>query len=424
VWARLRVALLLGLMAGLLSGCAWFGGGTEPLDIDFRPLLPQEWTPIGDWQPVSIDADDTPEQLLFYSYESGQVGGVIYDPQSEAEFAPVDGEAKVLVLPNQSGTVLMVPYRLLPSYWQGEGQGYLADPGVEPTFFQARRPSNEQGQQPDDERMDELVVQGGNTHLSIFWWQDQAEGYAVTQIYAPGGLYNHDWSGRVNQSTILSVDGYFPEYDRSFFCRRATFSRAINFDSQFAGSRLRHRPTIGYLAEPRGLAFCKTEAATPDYPAFTFYPEATVLSYLLHERSQRQNVGEMVNLVNIPRKVGDPPGEQVGTIQEREQLVREVDGVVGEFDRVHSLTYYPTLDIATSRQVTTERQLQMQVIAELIVDAAEGEPASLDPDLAQRGERLYRVNFTLQYQHPYLKPDDVSTRRWDRWLIVNAIAGD
>ncbi len=84
------VSLGLLLLAGLLlSGCAWLpGGDDDELNIDLGIYLPKEWTPIGNWRDVNIDADDTLEHLLFFAYGSGQVGGVIYDPQADTSFAP------------------------------------------------------------------------------------------------------------------------------------------------------------------------------------------------------------------------------------------------------------------------------------------------------------------------------------------------
>ena len=85
------------------------------------------------------------------------------------------------------------PYRLLPSYWAytfggGMGQGFVAPPGqgasVVPVVVTA-----DGGNGPPVE----LVLRGGTTHLTFVWWKNQAEGYGVTQLYAPGGFEGINW---------------------------------------------------------------------------------------------------------------------------------------------------------------------------------------------------------------------------------------
>ena len=125
-WNRSTLGVIVLMMTiFLLSGCRWLGGNTNDLGIDYRDYLPVEWEPLGSWQDVNIDDDDTVEHLLFYRYEGGQVGGVIYDPQTNSNFAPAAEAAPIFALPNQP-SIMMIPYRLLPSYWNHAGQGVLA----------------------------------------------------------------------------------------------------------------------------------------------------------------------------------------------------------------------------------------------------------------------------------------------------------
>lgn len=405
-WARWnRSTLVVGALMVtifLLSGCRWLGGNTNDLGIDYRDYLPVEWEPLGSWQDVNIDDDDTVEHLLFYRYEGGQVGGVIYDPQTNSNFAPAAEAAPIFALPNQP-SIMMIPYRLLPSYWNHAGQGVLATPSQEvPTFIQVQRPTGEvdqskdaNGESKENKRTDELIIFGGNTHLSIFWWQDAAKGYGVAHMDAPGGLVVTNWFGKEGASTIMSVDGYYPEENnRSFFCRKVTYVRSMPEDPKLRKDD--YRFFIGYEAKPQGLTFCPSNKfeTNKTYPQYAFYPEATILAYLLHTPDERRNQKSMTGVV-------DP------------SVLEKVDGLVGKLNRVESLTYYSALiEVETSADTSLMETMQMHVVAELAVQVEDQ-------------EQIRFVTFALQHQPPTLKPkdDDEKQLEWrsDRWLIINAI---
>ena len=132
----------------LLSGC--FSQRTQTTGPQLDDILPAGWTPMEfsggglfrrgtTWQNISIDGDDAPEYLLFYTYDNGQVGAVIYDEQigSTETTSPTP-----VPVPNQPSG-LFVPYRLEPDYWEGAGSvGYIAPPGTtadEIIFLQVQR---------------------------------------------------------------------------------------------------------------------------------------------------------------------------------------------------------------------------------------------------------------------------------------------
>ncbi len=407
--SRLMAASLLVLATFLLSGCGLFKQSTSSLDINFRDYLPVEWTPIDNWHDINIDEDETLEHLLFYRYESGQVGGVIYDPQTTTDFAPTADAGSIFALPGQP-SVMMIPYRLLPSYWKNAGQGVLAAPGQTPTFIQVQRPANEVDQTKDankeNKRTDELIVFGDDkflTRLSIFWWRDAVTGYGVTHLDAPGGLIITDWDGKEMASTIMTVDGYTPERDnRSFFCHKVTYRRSMPEDPERRRDDYRFR--LSYEAEPRGLTFCPSsnfETSKP-YPTNTFYPEATALAYLLHPQPDRANEKTIKDLV-------------------KPSAVEKVESVVGEFDRVKAVTFYTALtEIETSAQTSDKNYLVMQVVAELIVKPKEEQP-SPNTESANAGEYSRFVTFFLEYQRPAVDPAKAEERHSDRWLIIDAL---
>lgn len=393
--STLVVVVVLTAATFLLSGCSWFNRNQSDLGIDYSVYLPVEWEPLGSWHDVNIDDDDTMEHLLFYRYEGGQVGGVIYDPQTDSGFAPVPESPPTLSLPNQP-SMSLIPYRLLPSYWRNAGEGFLAAPGQEPTFIQVQRPTDQVADGTDNERTDEVIIFGDTnqlTHLSIVWWQGPAKGYGIAHLAAPGGLDITEWSGKPNASTVVTVDGYYPEENsRSLLCRKITYDRAVPAMADRDTSDYRY--TLGFTARPQGLTFCPSDRFAKDtpYPAFTYYPEATVLAFLLHPRTERLNTNSMKDLV-----IGGAA------------VLEKIDGWVGERPRVQSLTYYIALiDVETSADTAQSKTMQMNVVAELVV--TEGDQ-----------ERTRFVTFVLQHQPPVLMAKDVADRRSDRWLIIDAV---
>lgn len=370
VWAA---AWLIGL--GLLAGCTIPGfGGSEPsLNIDYRTYLPQEWTPVGEWQAVSVDDDDQNEWLLFYAYDHGQIGGMILDFQSSVDFVPDQANMeKTTPVPNQPASAA-VPYRLLPSYWAETGQGFIDKPNqpTQPQFYSVKRDrAQEIGATSADSGPDELIIRGGNQYVSFFWWRGVLQGYGVAHVSAPGGVNPPGgWDKWDQKSPPRTLQASYPENDRSLLCRKSTYTR------QLRASHIEnpYRPAIYYQESPRRLDFCQTPP-----PAHPFYPEAVVLAYLVGTGS----VGDLV----LP------------------QRAQEISEFVGEFAWVYSLSYYDAL-VALSSKEPDPAQRTMRVTATLALDEA--------------GKNQRTLRFTLQHQLP-VKENPTS----DRWQIVNVITAD
>ena len=85
-------------LAGLMLTAAWFLTGCLPVTVrrypepDLTTALPSPWTPVmfdsirllsrgHPWNKINIDGDTAPEYLIFFTYDSGQVGAAIYDLQ-------------------------------------------------------------------------------------------------------------------------------------------------------------------------------------------------------------------------------------------------------------------------------------------------------------------------------------------------------
>lgn len=267
---------LLLVLALLLAGCFRLGNNNN-MTFGLEEFLPADWTPVGDVIEVDIDGDADIERLLFYHYDrsgesAGPVGALIFDLRQGETTVTTEGEP----LARQSSSSL-VRHQILPSYWQGAGQGFIAEPdqaGDIPVYTVTYPGSDVD---PGNSRK-ELVVLGGNTYLTFIWWRGRMDGYGVTQLYAPGGFEGVDWTAYSRQpEPITQVIGLYPLHDRSLICRRVGYDRVDVEPVNLAldDATVAYRQTIAYRSSNRGLDFCYGIPTSP------FYPEAVVLAYLL-----------------------------------------------------------------------------------------------------------------------------------------------
>lgn len=263
---RVLLLCLMAIAATLLTACGLFRQDDPNLPVPLRELIPPEWQLLpkerGELgvQEISIDGDEDIEWLIFYYYDNpsqegahGPVGGVIYDAQQDT--APYDPQV-VIPFPYQPSAFL-VPYRLLPDWRAGKGQGYLAQANV----------SWDQTPLTTDGQNQELVVWGQGaggivTRLSIFWWQGESVGYGVTYF---SGTHRVDTPNREQGQRVNSVVTLDSLNERSNLCSRVNYSRQGD-THRFDGTK----PAI---------VFCQ---GTPLVPT---YPEAVTLAWLLDRNS-------------------------------------------------------------------------------------------------------------------------------------------
>lgn len=269
-WNRLeqdpwRAALLgLALLLAALGLGACNQDQTDALNADILSnSLPADWQPLsGDdtlegFQPISIDGDADMEWLYFFRYDSSQdqsngpIGGIIYDAQPNADVL--------------QPAAFFVPYRLLPDWREGKGQGYLGERTV--SWSQAWiDPQNQ------EESANELAVVGYSagdapTRLSLFRWLDQGRGYSVAHFqgnFAVQMLPSDRQEGQLIDQvvTLNSLN------DRSRLCQKVVYTRQGSATATF---------TAGLPA----IVFC--QGAVPVQPT---YPEAVVLTWLLGGQSE------------------------------------------------------------------------------------------------------------------------------------------
>ena len=279
--------LMTTLMTTLMTSCT-LSRQVDEAALPLTDALPASWTALRDVQEVNIDGDGAAEYLLLFTYDAigvsapssffarasvpvGPIGAVIYDAQVVTATATTEQ-----VSPNRP-TNAMVPYAILPSYRRNAGQGFIAD-ADQREAVQAYPVSYRSLSQIGSTTPDTLIFLGGETYLTLAWWQNRTEGYGVTQIYAPGGfetaLYNaFDWTQwQRNPQPIQEIIAVHPLHDRNVLCRRFRYTLA---DAQNTESRPSRTGTIHFQKSDLGLHFC---GGTPDHP---FYPEGVVLAYLL-----------------------------------------------------------------------------------------------------------------------------------------------
>ena len=420
VWPQAGRTLVLFLALFLVSlsvtGCAALFGAPEEepkLPIDMAQVVPAEWQPIGDFRRVSVDNDPTGEYLLLYRYDSpgegkpAPVGGVIYDTQTNPY-----SQWRAIPIPSNPAAQL-VPYQLLPSYWDGAGQGYLADPNVgdgQVRVVQVKRtgaeekmgafaepwepePLGEEGKPVEKPVFDELVILGGRKRISVFWWKSKREGYGVAHVAASGWLETPGWkpdemAEKERQATkpkeapppIKTILAYYPLNDRSALCWRSTFIRVLDPENTTSTS---YRPAIKYEESPRFVDFCYgVPESTP------FYPEATALAYVL---LQAQDKGEELISPDARKRVKE-------ALKDLGHMNEQLPGN-GDF-YVDSLAYSPAV-APEALQETTEFLGNLFATVDLIVFVRREKG---------REKRTYR--FILRYV-----PPDRAGGSAGHWLI-------
>jgi len=375
----------------LTSGCRIFRPNAQ-LDLPVADFLPADWTPLGALRPVNIDDDAATEFLLLYRYDSGDpeqpngpVGAVIYDSQAEAQEL-VDFQS----------------YRILPSYSAPAAHSSIAPPEqTNVTDRQVLRESNEMGGSqtalPNQEtptavtptpRFDELILFGGNTHMTVIWWQNAVDGYGVAQIYAPGGLHSFDFgaTGADAETTnrpVQSVRGFFPLNDRSLLCEQRYYERNLDTANDAADSSPPlYAKNVRYEPSAEGLRFCY---GTPPHP---YYPEGVTLAYLLDP------------MLGSPLwHPGLTPDQRTNIFDRLRTIVENAGGSLNGPLQVKDVKAYRTIPIAPGAGATTQTFVDTRTCA-IIVTPNGQERAML---------------FTLRY----VPPGGVGSGMTDRLFIAD-----
>lgn len=257
---RLRLLGLLLLAVLVLSGCRR-GGSSQTTEI-LNSYLPKDWVGLTDnstvrgFQKITLDGDEYSEWLYFFHYDNqgdalGPVGGIIYDAQQTVD--PLQPAA------------YFVPYRLLPDWRDGKGQGYLGETTV--TWAAKRLDASIEEGSADELAVLGYSVGGVPTRLSLFRWLDVDRGYAVAHFDGNAGVQitPSDLASPGLITEVLTLDKL---NDRSRLCKLVKHTR------QGDG--------LSFASAPAGIVFCPAAAdlvlRVPDNPT---HPEAVVMAWLL-----------------------------------------------------------------------------------------------------------------------------------------------
>ncbi|RIK44525.1 MAG: hypothetical protein DCC55_02345 [Chloroflexi bacterium] len=364
---RLRIGAwsILLLAALLLGGCLPFVNRQATLTLDLTDFLPPDWQPVGQLQTINIDDDDASEYLLLYTYDHsggvGPVGALILDPQSEA--VVTDENERLAIRPSS----FLNPYPILPNYWTGSGQGFIAAPDQRDAVVVTQVAYTGAGFDATPARPDLLILRGGDTYLTFVWWRSVNEGYGVAQLYAPGGFEGVDWAAwQRAPAPILSIVSTVPLHDRNLFCRKVRHDlvEAETFDPAA------YQQAIRFTETDLGLHFCHGP------PAHPFYPEGVVLAYLLHPDHRLA----------------------LSTPALREDSARQasISQLIGFdiLDRVEEILGYPTVAVRELENASPSLERIMPVCAQVVV-RPEGEQGPAE----QRW-----LLFELDHQPPLAEP--------------------
>jgi hypothetical protein len=244
-------------------------------------VIPAEWAVQYDKQ-IQCNFDDDPELewLIVYRYDQtavqapyrkeptlvgrGPIGAAIFDTQNPQLPQLGDDQGN----PSPYPPTLVIPYRLLPDFYEGKGQGYLGETGatdptkdVEIIFTPPSVPGK-------NCKVDEITVLGYTdsrlpTRLSMFRWQGAAAGYRGAHFI-----------GNAWVSAPIALDGI------QVVTQVTTYNRLENHRSLLCEVRAFHRSdpteslTFNEDLTAFTLDFCYQSPPDPTYP------EGVVVAYL------------------------------------------------------------------------------------------------------------------------------------------------
>ncbi len=246
------------------------------IPIELRKIIPDSWTPLdGQPQACDLDRDDETEWLVLYRYDNSAVTNVYAARGGQVGYSLIGGvvyDAQVNRVPQALGNLspyrpaLLVPYKLLPDYYLGKGQGYLGETDVK---FYPYAPGQRADRRATTQcRAEELYFLGYSylplpTRLSIFRWRNPQEGYQGVHFI---GNARVDAPGATDPATPVTE---VTTYDRlanhrSLLCEVRRFERSGELEE------------LNFIEKTSGFTidFC---FGTPNDPV---YPEAVLVALL------------------------------------------------------------------------------------------------------------------------------------------------
>lgn len=243
------------------------GRASRAIPLDVWNMVPSGWDVQS--EPLlqcDFDGDRLPEWLIFYRYNDTTLpaplqkagtavkfapfGGVIYDTQADTLQSRPDN-------PGPYRATNIVPYKLLPDYYNGKGQGYLGETSIRVSYW----PPIKQG----DCKATEINVYGFSngempTRLSVFRWAGRDDGYQGAHF-----------AGDARVESIATAEG---QINAVTTYNRLENHRSVLCDVQGYVRQDLEWPTFTPNAEVETIDFC---FGAPNEPV---YPEGVVVSVL------------------------------------------------------------------------------------------------------------------------------------------------
>jgi hypothetical protein len=296
------VILLILLVLYLVFGPGRKGSqeAETALPASVQRLVPPSWNVISD-QACDFDGDGQDEWLVVYHYDSVSVHPSGQPAETTVAVSPIGGaiyDAK-LEAPAQTGTsqyqiTTITPYRLLPDYAIGKGQGYLGESATATLLFP---PVDKEGKcQPTEVGF--LGYSNGNTdgatslptRLSLFHWVSKDAGYQGSHFIGNARV-DADIPTEPNKF-VTQVTTYNLMNDRSLLCQVNRYERSEAKQAFFV------------VPGSTTLDFCYGAPADPTYP------DGTVAALLRGNKPPKSTTeapmppGESYLLPDVPM----PPG--------------------------------------------------------------------------------------------------------------------
>jgi hypothetical protein len=305
---------------------------TPTIPVDLQAVVPPGWTVQA--EPLvqcDFDGDGLQEWLVFYRYNTTTLQVPLQKAGTLATFAPFGG----VIFDTQADTLQprpdspgpyrasnIVPYKLLPDYYAGKGQGYLGETSVTVQYA----PAIKEGEGCTTTEVNVYGFSSGElpTRLSVFRWAGIDAGYQVAHFAgdarvesttATGGQINGATTYnrlRNHRSVLCDVQGYVrPNLDIPTFIPNAAVQ---TIDFCFGPP---NEPVY-----PEGVVVDVLRAASPpttaDLPSY-FLDNAVVPSELQslldpkHEPINIVTLGNPSSVIPVPARGAPCTTEQVAS---------------------------------------------------------------------------------------------------------------
>lgn len=271
--------LILLVFAGYLllkrsGGLPGLSSEDVDLPLDLQRVIPAEWTPVaGQRDQCDFDGDKEEEWLIVYRYDTASVARPNRSPEAPVDRGPIGAviyDAQATDLPPTTSTptlyrpTYLVPYKLLPDFFSGKGQGYLGESSVESIYY----PPKVKGQTCEVKEIAFLGYSGYGeselaTRLSIFRWSDNRT----------TGYQSAHFVGNARIAIAGPTDGTQPIADVT------TYDHLQNHRSLLCEVHRFSRPDANLLAFTEDAAASTVDFCygAPDDPS---YPEGAVVALL------------------------------------------------------------------------------------------------------------------------------------------------